>query len=311
MKLILHFGIHRTGSTSIQNTLAVNQECLGGRGFLYPNIEGRASHQRLPWRLKSNNILPKDVVSEINAQITTDTHTIILSSEDFCLLKSPRFFHELGKYYELNAVVYLRRQDLWLESWYNQHIRWPWDNKFSGSDIEFFLSNIGNFFWIDYQKLLKNIEGIVSIDRLYVNVVDEAGVKNTAVDFMKYCGIDPIWLKSVGNKNQSLSSAKIDILRRIDINELESAARFKIISALRKMDIKEDNGKTKFFTDRQRVKLIKRYSKSNAYVARKYFARDKLFSDHEPDNENPAFVSDKTAYQKYIPQLLKKIAEEN
>jgi hypothetical protein len=158
---------------------------------------------------------------------------------------------------------------------------------------------------------LSRIEQVIPRERLYVETLDDNGVVDSFTDFLEHCGINIDWLKVEGlHHNRSLSSARIDILRRIDINSIQAPSRLKILSALRKMEIKEDNGKTRFFTDRQRRDLIKKFSSSNQNVARRYFAREKLFSDYVPDGVRPAFLSDKAAYQKYIPELLKRVAEE-
>ena len=280
-------------------------------GFLYPEIEGEANFIQLPYRLASKEISSEQVIGELERQITEETHTIIVSSENFSHQKSFRYLAEIFQDYELHAVIYLRRQDLWLESWYNQHVKWPWISKYSGSSFTCFRKNYRDFFWLNYEDLLNRIEEVIPRERLYVKTLDDNGLVDSFTDFLQHCGINIGWLKVEGlHHNRSLSSARIDILRRIDIYNIQAESRLKVHSALRKMKINEDNGKARFFTDRQRRDFIKKYSSSNRNVARRYFAREKLFSEYVPDGVRPVFLNNKVAYQKYIPELLKRVAEE-
>lgn len=311
MKLLIHFGVHRTGTTFIQSNLAQNQRALKENGFLYPNIQHNASHVRLPTLLKSNTLTPTDVIAEIEDQITPAIHTVILSSENFCYPQCHEALKQISEGFELYAMVYLRRQDLWLESWYNQHVKWPWSGQFSGSSFADFLRRIDDFQWIDYRKLLNSVEQLVPRDRIHVKDLDEHGLQNSFEDFLQYCGIRSSWLNICEkSRNCSLSSAKIDILRRIDIFGLQPAARQRIIRALGKIEIEEDNGKGTLLTDRQRKIIIKKFSKSNQHVAQQHFGRKRLFSDYVANSRHPAFVGDSIAYRKYIPELLKRVAEE-
>ncbi len=49
MTLVIHAGIHRTGTTSLQRFLAENRAALAGRGVGYPGEEN--NHQALAWAL--------------------------------------------------------------------------------------------------------------------------------------------------------------------------------------------------------------------------------------------------------------------
>lgn len=310
MKLILHCGIHRTGSTSIQKNLTSNREALKRQGFLYPEIEGVSSPDSLPSRLNVEASKIARFFGEIETQASHRTHTVILSSEDLCRIKNFRFLKGVPKKYEIYVALYLRRQDLWLESWYNQNVKWPWDAEFSGSDIQYFIGKSKNFPWINYENLLGRIEEFVPLEKIHVRCIGEDNTTSSTDDFLSFCGIDSNLLQKEADKNQSLSSAKIDILRRIDIIALPGPARLKVLGALSKIKIQEDSGNRAFLTRAERLKILADFMESNDHVARRYFGRNKLFSDKWSEELNPALVSDMNAYQRYIPEILKKIAEE-
>jgi hypothetical protein len=63
MRLFLHVGMSKTGSTSIQSTLARNRDELAQNGFLYPVSEGRASNNILALFF-SQRTLPRGVIEQ-------------------------------------------------------------------------------------------------------------------------------------------------------------------------------------------------------------------------------------------------------
>jgi len=86
--------------------------------------------------------------------------------------------------------------------------------------------------------------------------------------------------------------------------------RPKIINALSIMHGEEDNGNTSVLTGGRRKRITKKLSVSNQHVAQHYVVRGKFFSGHVPDYIPPDFLNDTVAYQKYIPELPRRIADE-
>jgi hypothetical protein len=286
-----------------------NKSILKKHGILYPDLGVSHRHVKLAWKLKKKELSIGDVIREIQSESDADTTKVVLSSEDFCLIDIEDWLRQLSRHYEVTASIYLKRQELWLESWYNQHIKWPWSAKFSSSTPGFFLENMGDFYWIDYARLLKRISGVIGKSNLYVNVVDSAGVYNTVDDLLGHIGIDKDWLSEYQEHNTSLTTAKIDILRRINLKGVKPKARRRIIDALDRLDVEEDDGKKVVFTDAQVCMVLDHFAKSNEVVAKEYFSRKELFADPIKTGRTPAFVEDRKAYRRYIPELLKHIAE--
>jgi len=308
-KLIVHFGVHRTGSTKIQDALKNNREHLKKTGTLYPQLFGMDSHVSIPWQLLDGKISPEDLLEEIIHHDSEDIHTIILSSEDFCILKDLSFLHILQTRYEVSVVLYLREQLSWLESWYNQHIRWPWDQKFSSATPQFFLANSDDFFWIDYQKLLERLEAYIPQNHIYIQTVGSLGVRNTKADFFTHLQITETDTSAHQGDNSSITSVQVDILRRINLLPLDEKARWSIISSLFALEIPEDNGSKTIFNKRQAKKVLRKYRESNQHVAKRYLSRDRLFEKPDLQNRKPVFLKDRLIYEKYFPELIKKIAE--
>lgn len=126
-----------------------------------------------------------DLANEIISKDEDIINNIILSAEDFCLLENFDLIELLeNKYgYNVNVVIYLKSQVDWLESWYNQHIKWPWMQEFSGATVNYFFNHINDFYWINYDKLLKRISKRVNRKSLYVNVMDRSGIQDVVGDF--------------------------------------------------------------------------------------------------------------------------------
>ena len=88
LKLILHVGTPKTGTTSLQSYFDRNQRKLRNKGILYPhNLQKlqRSSAPRHQWFEKNLVVTHLDFFLEnfknIISQVNVDTHTIILSSE--------------------------------------------------------------------------------------------------------------------------------------------------------------------------------------------------------------------------------------
>ena len=138
-KLVLHIGMHKTGSTSIQRFLSRNRPALRLGGVLYPSTKGVDGRRES----KHNSIFTAisheadygaphpelgpsaELIAAVAEQIEQSrAHTAILSAEGFSGEK-PDFaaaFKPLAERFEVRVVVFLRRPDIWLESFYRQMV---------------------------------------------------------------------------------------------------------------------------------------------------------------------------------------------
>jgi hypothetical protein len=305
-KLILHLGVHRTGSTSIQNCLAESRGIIRTHGYLYPKLFGEWNHVSIPWKIKSNKISSMALVNEIERNMDELTHTIILSAEDFCILQDPELFECLETIFDVTVVVYLKEQVKWLESWYNQNIRWPWNKKFSSASPEYFLSSLKDFYWIDYDALLRMLSDIFGENNIKVNLADKFGVKDTVSDFLKITGIDHRWLNKYTALNESTSKNKIDLLRKIDILGLPDGKKRAILKAIDEIDFGIYTNDSKAVFDEDQVLFIKNcFASGNEFVASRFFDRDKLFFEEDYSGRHVTTVPDEYIYKELFPQLIK------
>lgn len=90
MRVLLHAGTHKTGTTSFQFLMNRSEEVLNRNGILYPRVSDWAQHSKLAWMLQSGE---KEKFASLVSQVMSYAkeqkfHTVLLSGEDFenCLL---------------------------------------------------------------------------------------------------------------------------------------------------------------------------------------------------------------------------------
>ena len=87
-KIFIHCGLHKTGTTSIQNFLFSNPSLLKKNNFLYPLIgipESNRAHHNFGWELSGDERFNKSngTIEELKEKIKYIDQDIILSTESF------------------------------------------------------------------------------------------------------------------------------------------------------------------------------------------------------------------------------------
>ncbi len=129
--LVLHIGLHKTATSYVQNVLSARRYDLLGEGLLYPitgavdgvtvsTRDGAQSGHAHFTRPGDRSGLTSDLLSELPDSVST----VLLSSEDFTLPRPKPTPEELigrfGAFGTVKVVLTLRRQDVWIESFYKQ-----------------------------------------------------------------------------------------------------------------------------------------------------------------------------------------------
>lgn len=94
-RLILHTGAHKTGTTSLQHSLALNRDLLARHGVVYPHVGPNMGHHALTalWCDRSATLPkgffrdkgPGQMLADIVAAHAASKRTVVLSSEAFSL----------------------------------------------------------------------------------------------------------------------------------------------------------------------------------------------------------------------------------
>jgi hypothetical protein len=199
---------------------------------------------------------------------------MILSGEDFCQLENVQTLRLLLNHFDVRIICYLRRQDLWLESWYNQHIRWPWNKEFSQLSAAAFFERRNEFHWIDYDRMLTRWADVFGKDNLVVRVFEKGQLaRPLETDFCDICGIDATSLELPRRQfNASIPIDALELLRHLDLYDKGDRQRAVIVQAV-------TDAYTKARAD---------FEESNARVARRFLGRTDgvLFRDPLPEHND-------------------------
>jgi hypothetical protein len=130
--LYLHIGAHKTGSSAIQSFLSANSAALAARGVAYPFPGSDAgatittgNAARLNKYLLGNGQDFEGYLAGIR-EAARHCHSVVLSNEQLFFTSRGREAEIAGLFadYSLRIIVYLRRQDDWIESLCNQTIKY-------------------------------------------------------------------------------------------------------------------------------------------------------------------------------------------
>ena len=85
MRLIIHIGLHKTGTTSFQNFLHFNRDALLKAGVLYPEMGEHESHWVIPNQIVRNNwnYVEDYMKTSLTNAKKANIKTVFISSEDF------------------------------------------------------------------------------------------------------------------------------------------------------------------------------------------------------------------------------------
>lgn len=237
-ELILHIGIAKTGTTSIQAGLAKNASQLEQAGFFYPCrsaapyvqhaqhvplVAGMCGHDI--WWLqphKRNTVdraLP-ELLIDIEA---SPAQTVILSSEAFSETRviTPQKVHSIRKQLEnfkVRIIAYVRRQDHYLLSQYQQNIK-------SGSIAPLNFENFNEMRGLHFRDRLQSWREAFGKKNMTIRPFDPRFWKSNDpfLDFLETIGAPQNGVISPPATNEGLDYRAVELVRQIS-NTLRNRA---------------------------------------------------------------------------------------
>ena len=314
-KAIVHIGMPKTGTTSIQSWLYGNVRELSRQGIFF---------QRLPLTRarsfehvevvvcqfdKAGILLPNDRMRYVfgikslddqkavaakytelfgNALARADEHTVLLSVEDVGGMTRTKAQVEgleqwLGQFFdEVRYIVYLRRQEDWLVSSYSQMIK---TGRTITLEEHFEKRKERNYF-----QRLRVWLSVVGEDRLSVRLMERDALRDgdLIADFAHTAGIDPTRMEEQPRRNESLSRPAGEYLRVLNKKLLDDGAEDPLNEPIYGGLI---GFLVKTFADAERFQLTQPQideirslnAKSNERLRAKFFPeRDELFPPKPP-----------------------------
>ena len=274
IRLIIHAGTPKTGTTSLQTYLNKKQRKLRGKGILYPHNLRKVQHPTAPkhqWFEK--NLITTHIphflenFKNIISQIKEDTHTIILSSEgiynhwwDFPN-ESKEILSALSNVFDVQIWAWFREPLAFIESYYKQCIRNPQieSNPCYGKDLSF--ADMLDIEWfyqhLDYRGFVTECQTIfggnnVSAFKYEGDVVQEV---------IRKLGLETPYDNPTPRQNKSLNSASIALLRSINQHDIKAKDKELLMPHLKEINTVLDHYINKTLIDEDSRKRILTLSK--------------------------------------------------
>ena len=249
IKLIIHAGTPKTGTTSIQTYLSKKQRKLRGKGVLYPhNLEasnnpGAPAHQWFEKNLVTTHV-DNFVANFTNliSQIKEDTHTIILSSEGIYNYwwdfpdASKDLLGELAKLFDVKLWVWFREPVAFIESYYKQCIRNPQvaSNPCYGQDLSF--ADMLDVEWfnkhLDYQGFVSECTAVFG--QSSVSVFEYNG--DVVQQVSQLLGLATAHDNPTPRQNNSLNNASVSLLRAINRYDVKAKDKERLMPYLKEIN---------------------------------------------------------------------------
>lgn len=309
--LFIHIGCEKTGTTSIQRSLTSNREKLATLGTIYPALGvhkfaqinlAAAVQTRQNSSDKNTEYYPKkDLDADyewdqlISICMANPNKDIVISAEHFSsrlFEKGIEFIHQklqaIREYFEFKIIVYLRRQDLFLESSYSTFIK---AGGFLSFD-EFFQQHLNAKNRYDFERLLDNWSRAFGAENLLIIDYEKESASNTLLaSFYKLLRVpldslqfdqqiaNPAWNKDM------LEFAMICNLPRIQ--EKLGSRRLSFLNYCNKNYFsKKIQAASVLLSPQQRKTMINRYQDSNRKVEALYFNNQVLFEHTKFKNDD-------------------------
>lgn len=287
--LYIHIGSGKTGSTALQSFLACNEDELSNEYGIKYICTGRAEnkHRALDYNAGRNNPLFENkvnsLITDLNHEILNGKeHSYIISDEDFPGLTDveiSNYRRMIDSSVNIKVIVYLRRQDTYVESWFNQIVK---TGQYS-ANYSRLLNNIEKKGLLNYHQLLSKWALVFGKSNIIVRPYEfESFIGgNIFTDFMSIFSLEEIsFVKPSKDSNPGLSRDKLFLLRKISNAGLNDLITKDYIKDLIKVE--EEVGDSKFVSSpASRKELLEKYSKSNMLVAKEYLSKNTLFRNVE------------------------------
>ncbi len=291
-RLIIHIGLPKTGTTFLQHSLFSARAELEAQGVLYPDpiaglgpVERKSvghhwlAHALLGRRKRftadADFALLNDHVAGLRQAIAeSPVETAIISSEEMSAFREPmiRELRSLLPDMNIQILVYLRRQDLWLNSYFAQMAK----VRKEATPKEIFKSEKWR---LDYEKFLEDWSTHFGSENVLVRPYGTGeGYDDLWTDFLTAIGVaDPARVPAdTTNTNRSLPYELTMFTQAL--NRFGEQRRLRRLLEELSAFFASPDGLV-YFSEAFARKILDKFEKSNSAVAEKYLSRPVLFKN--------------------------------
>jgi len=285
--LVLHIGLHKTATTYVQNVLSSRRYDLLREGVLYP-LAGSGLLARGVDRpvintrdgAQSGHALftrPGDrqgSVAELLDELPDSVSTVLLSSEDFSLgrMTAKEYLARFSVFGTIKVVLVLRRQDLWIESFYKQVV--DQYGNFETRSFEEYLAQEGQRL-LDFHARFSPWRDLVGPDGFHVLSFDDlpGGGKVICRRLMEIAGVDGPLL----DEFTSVEVSRYESVRAIDTLGLRVLNSYRLedrdlrVAAARSIYEAAPGGEIELLSPTVRQAIKEAYAPLNKRIEKEWF----------------------------------------
>lgn len=291
-RLYLHIGHPKTGTSSLQHYLLQQEQNLRRHGLLFP-ISGRPARDNpVHFRLFPGAYYHQDREDGSDAErarledeiARLDPDAVVLSCET-AFAENAELLRQAFAAFDVTILYYIRRQDLWIPSFYAQRIKYARMPEFRP------LSGMLDDWIPPYLKTLRRFAEVFGRDHVKVRPFEQNAWNGGDLirDFLHEIGLDPAGFPAADRTlNESL---KPDYQRfLLACNQLpllsgEAAALRRAMADLSARDPRR--GSDSLLDNETRRLILDRCAADNAAIAREFLGREDGLLFRDPFVEQP------------------------
>ncbi|WP_045388558.1 hypothetical protein [Falsirhodobacter sp. alg1] len=281
MRIWIHIGLRKTGTTALQGWLLQNSEMLRAQGVAF--LQSRPNSGPLARALLKGSPETGKLVEPVLKHIAAvpDTTDGILSSEDFSDL-SPEQMQPLIDAlagHDIRILVTLRRQDRLAEALYKQNVKWNG----GAHDVQKFL-NSDSIRALDYERMLDRWAALPStrLHPMLYREATETAPPDSIGALLHEIGRAELIPADAPTFRQNISPAAALVKHYQTIARTDGQALRRANRRLMAEMGEAASGRSDLFPAETLKQLRERFAESNAAVCAKWFGRqDSLFPDND------------------------------
>lgn len=268
-RAILHIGIHKTGTTSIQEWCYDNRHLLQDRtGWTYPSeLTVQKAHHVIPWsvmeKFEANPVSRphRGPLNEIR-QLLAGHDNLLISTEPLCTADNDDLavIADLFQDFEVTVLIYVRRQDKLIQSDYVQRVKqdvFPLTDSFP----EFANNWRRRVPAIDYAKLASR--WAKHFHRVMVLDFDSSARTGIVRSFLTVLGAEALAPSKEEPQNVSLNFHLVAAQRELNIlDQISPGIRARLIDIVSAHPY--PTGQFSFFEGRGAIRFFSQFEDSNA-----------------------------------------------
>ena len=309
MKVVIHIGTEKTGSTTLQEFMRLNRDVFLSNGVYVPKCLGRLNHRKLAVYcmnynksdefIKKKGLIKKEkrdiFRQEVSDALAKELRELDQGAIDTVLISSEHFHSRLTDISEVErlkalffvngvdvkVVCYLRKQSYLMESKYSTYLKGGGYASFKVFSKDCDKSSR----YYDYDHFLSIWEKCFSIDNISVREFSRAKFKenNLCIDFLEFAGLEVKKEEISFPEDQNTSFSRFGMIMMRLVNRVykkneKSRVRKKRRKRLVAFIFNTFSGnKPRLLSQDERNMIDKSFDRSNLEVSNRYGIQ--LFSD--------------------------------